>query len=235
MKEKIAKVLQNDYSLLNSDEDVAKLNCFVEMMLKYNETHNLTSITDEEDVVYKHLLDSVIPKELFNDNAKVLDIGCGAGFPSVPLAIIKPKTNFVALDSVRKKVDFVESVKNELNLDNLTTVHARIEDFARLGAEREQYDIVISRAVAALNIVLEYSAPMLRNGGLIYAYKGIGYEEEIKKAQNALKILDCEVVDVKEYDINEIDTKRYVVVIRKKSKISTKYPRIQNKPRKQPL
>ena len=208
---------------------------FVDSMLKYNETHNLTAITEINDVMYKHILDSVLPYKLFEKGKKILDIGCGAGFPSVPLSIINRDLDITAIDSVQKKTEFVRIVKNKLNLDNLQVLHTRIEDFASDDKYREKFDIVVSRAVAPLNIILEYSAPMLKNGGYILAYKGQNYESEVEIAANAMKILDCTVQSVEKYHINEMDTDRFVLVIRKNSKISPKYPRKQNKPRLKPL
>ena len=235
MRKKIYDVLQNDYKLGILQEKCDRLGDFVEMMLDYNKTHNLTAITDENDIVYKHLLDSLLPIEEIDDNCTVLDIGCGAGFPSVPIAICRNNICITAIDSVQKKINFVEMVKNALNLTNLTAIHTRIEDFARKKEFRENFDIVLSRAVAPLNIIIEYSAPMLKNGGYIIAYKGSNYLEEIEAAGNALKILDCEIVECKEYNVKEIDANRYIIKILKKSKVADKYPRLANKPRVQPL
>lgn len=234
MKEKIHEILSYNYKLYRDEkisEDLAK---FVDMMLKYNEIHNLTAITEPDEVVFKHLLDSVLPVQIIWQNKKVLDIGCGAGFPSVPLAIVNRNLDITAVDSVQKKTDFVQMVKDELKLDNLTVKHCRIEDLAR-SEERETYDIVVSRAVAPLNVIIEYSAPMLKNGGHIYAYKGVNYDQEIKVGKRAMRLLDCSVAGVNEYYVEELDTSRYVIRIRKNSTIIPKYPRKQNKPRLQPL
>lgn len=234
MKNKLKQVLAK-YNIQNTPENNEKLCKFVEIMKKYNEKTNITAITNDEDIVYKHLLDSLLPINTIENNTQILDIGCGAGFPSIPLSIMNSKLKITAIDSVRKKTDFVNLIKNELNLTNLSVIHTRIEDFSMKNEFREQFDIVTSRAVAPLNIIIEYSAPMLKNGGHIYAYKGSNYKEEIEIAKNALKILDCQIEEIFEYQIEEINTTRYLLKIRKNSKISTKYPRKQNKPRLQPL
>ena len=235
MKEKILRILDNYYHIIKDEKTAEELQKFIEMMLEYNKIHNLTSITDVDEVILKHLLDSVLPIGLLKETDRILDIGCGAGFPSVPLAIVNRNLNITAIDSVQKKTDFVGLVKNELKLDNLTVHHTRIEDFARLEGERESYDVVLSRAVAPLNVIVEYSAPMLKDGGYIFAYKGVNFEEEIKVAQKAFRILDCSFEDVTGFHIYELETNRYVIRIRKNSKIIPKYPRKQNKPRIKPL
>lgn len=245
MKQKLTQAL-DEHKIQLSDNQIANLCDFVSMMKEYNKIHNITSITNDEDIVYKHLLDSLLPlyelQKIYENNnkntqkyIKMLDIGCGGGFPSIPLSIATNELNITALDSVHKKTAFVEMVKNNLKITNLNVVTSRIEDIASKPEFREQFDIVTSRAVAPLNIILEYSAPMLKNGGYIFTYKGSNYKEELDNTRNALKILDCTIETIYEYNIPEINAKRYVLKIRKNSKISTKYPRKQNKPRLQPL
>lgn len=230
----INEILGNLYHLYSDpriSEDLAK---YMEMVLEYNKIHNLTSITDTEEFIFKHILDSLLPINLIKNTNKCLDIGCGAGFPSVPLAIVNRNLNITALDSVKKKTDFVEMVKKELKLDNLTVINTRLEDYARTEA-RESYDIILSRAVAPLNVITEYSAPMLKNNGMIFAYKGVNYQQEVNVAKRAFRLLDCDVEDIAEFYIDELETNRYVIIIKKKSTIISKYPRKQNKPRLKPL
>lgn len=234
MKTKTKEVLTK-YKINLTDSQVDKLIKFIESMKEYNSHTNITSITDNYDIIYKHILDCLLPINFFKDNSQVLDIGCGAGFPSIPLAIANPKLSITAIDSVSKKTNFVNSVKDSLQLENVNVHHTRIEDFLNNPHYREQFDIVVSRAVAPLNIILEYSAPALKNGGYIVAYKGSNYKEEIEVAKNALKMLDCSFKEVLSFRINEINAERNIIIIRKNSKIPNKYPRTQNKPRTQPL
>lgn len=230
IKEKLTK-----YGIVCNDTSVDNLVVFVEKMLEYNKTHNLTSITDDGGILYKHLIDSLLPIDLFEQNTQIIDIGCGGGFPSVPLSIMNRNLNILAVDSVNKKTEFVKTVKNTLNLANLTVKNTRIEDLAQTQEYRETFDTVISRAVAPLNTIIEYSAPLLKVGGQIIAYKGSNYEDEINTAKNALKVLKCELKEVKLYKIDEIDAIRAVIIIKKLDKTPTKYPRKQNKPRLAPL
>lgn len=245
MEKKLKKIL-TQYNIDISDNQIAKLCKFVAMMKDYNKTHNITAITDDNDILYKHILDSLLPLEKIlqiQENStknnikpiKILDIGCGGGVPSIPLAISSQNLNITALDSVHKKTAFVELVKKEENIENINILTSRIEDVASKKEYRETFDIVTSRAVASLNILLEYSAPMLKNGGYIIAYKGSNYKEELQASQNAFNILNCELKEVFEYRIPEIDATRYILKIKKNSTIPTKYPRSQNKPRLQPL
>lgn len=235
MNKELLKDKLNKYGIQFTDESTNKLVSFNDMMLEYNKSHNLTSITNEEGVLFKHFIDSLAPIDIFKENTQIIDIGCGGGFPSIPLAIINKKLNILAVDSVNKKTEFVKMVKNTLNLPNLSVKNARIEDLAQDTNHREQFDTVISRAVASLNTIIEYSAPLLKVGGKIVAYKGSNYKEELNNAKNALNILKCNVKEVKEYYIDEMDAHRVVIIIEKQEKTPNKYPRKQNKPRLNPL
>ena len=132
-------------------------------------------------------------------NSKIIDIGCGAGFPSIPLKILENDFDITAVDSVNKKVEFVSNCTHKLGIDDkFICLHDRIEDIAQKKEFREQFDYVVSRAVAPLNIILEYSAPLCKNNGIIIAYKGINYKDEIQNSQNALNVLNCKIIDIKE-------------------------------------
>lgn len=234
LKLDIIKVFENHNIKIN-DSQAEKLAEFNNLMQEYNKIHNLTSITDDSEVLYKHLLDSVLPIDLMEDNSKIIDIGCGAGFPSVPLAILNPNLKITAIDSVGKKTEFVKIAKNKLNLDNLEVIHTRIEDLANNKDYRESFDYVVSRAVASLPTILEYSAPFLKNNGKILSYKGSNYKSEVDISNNALNKLNCRINKVYEYNIAELELKRYVLSIEKFDFIAKTYPRKQNKPRLQPL
>ena len=234
-REKLKEIF-GKHNISLSDKQAKDFEKYYENLIKINQIHNLTAITEENDVIYKHFLDSVLPVGELNNNSKILDIGCGAGFPSIPLAIMNNTLRIIAIDSVGKKVDFVNNTAQILDLSqNIQAKHTRIEDLARKSEYREQFDYVVSRAVAPLNIILEYSAPFLKNNGYIISYKGSNYEEELKNSENALKLLNCKLENVKEYSLPDINTTRYVLIIKKIDNISTKYPRGQNKPRTNPL
>jgi 16S rRNA (guanine527-N7)-methyltransferase len=232
---KILKTKLNNYNLPNSNEICDNLITFNNLMLDYNKSHNLTSITEENDVIIKHFIDSTLPIDLFPNNSTIIDLGCGGGFPSIPLKIMNKTLNITAVDSVQKKTNFVQLASEALSFDNFNVVHSRIEDLAFKKEYREQYDIVISRALAQLSTVIEYSAPFLKNNGVIISYKGTNYKEELEKSKNALKLLNCKVESIKEYYVSELETTRYIIIIKKLGCTPNKYPRPQNKPRLKPL
>lgn len=223
------------YKIEISDKQCDLLQKYHENLIKYNEIHNLTRITDDYDAIIKHYLDSVLPCNLFKNNSKIIDIGCGGGFPSIPLKIMNESLHITAIDSVNKKINFVNLIKNDLNLQDFEPIHVRIEDLAHNLQYREQYDYAISRAVAPLNIIIEYSAPFLKNNGYIISYKGSNYEEELISSKNALEKLNCKLEKIEKYYIEELDTYRYVLIIKKFKNTSKTYPRKGNKPRLQPL
>lgn len=200
-------------------------------LLEANKYINLTSIIDKEEAVQKHFIDSLKAIDFLEGN--ILDIGTGAGFPSIPLAIIKESLNFTLIDSVQKKLQFIKTVCEKLDIKNVTTLHSRIEDLPKT----IKYDTVLTRGVGALNIVCEYALPFMKLGGQLIAYKGKNYEEEIEIAKNALEILGGKIEKIEKYDlfIKGEKFERALIIIKKIKECEEKYPRGKNKPRLQPL
>ena len=204
-------------------------------LVEWNKIHNLTAIVDDEGVMVKHFLDSVLPYKEIENGASVIDIGTGAGFPSIPLKIMNDSLKFTLVDSVGKKLDFVRNVISKLGLNDMSVIHARCEDLANLGDYREKYDYSVSRAVSSLTTLMEYSVPFIKVGGKMLCYKGSNYQEEIDACKNTFNILFSEIIAIKSYDVEEMDATRYLLVIKKNGSTPNKYPRGMNKPRLKPL
>lgn len=222
-------IIQNGYD----DKKIKKFERFFELITEYNEKFNLTAITDKRETEYKHFIDSLAA--LSEIQGKVLDIGAGAGFPSVPLAILREDCNFLTLDSVNKKVEFLKTVINELELKNVSAIHSRVEDLKKTHEKR--FDCCVVRAVAKLNILAEYSLPYLKVNGILIAYKSGGAEEEINEAKSALFILGGKKEKIlnKNYSFNGETFERNLVIIKKIKETPEKYPRGGNKPKTDPL
>ncbi|KWZ94529.1 MAG: 16S rRNA (guanine(527)-N(7))-methyltransferase RsmG [Anaerococcus sp.] len=203
---------------------------YQEMLIETNKKFNLTSIDDPKEIKIKHFEDSLTIKNYINKGMKVLDIGSGAGFPGIPLRIEKD-FDLTLIDSVNKKVNFMNEVIEELGLDNTRAIHVRAEDFAK--DHREEFDLVISRAVANLSTLLEYGLPFLKVGGIFIAMKGPKAEEEIEEAQNALKILGGELINIDTIDLHGNTRKN--ILIKKVRSTKKKYPRGKNQAKKNPL
>lgn len=200
---------------------------FTEHLLEVNAHTNLTAIREPVGIVDKHYMDSLLATNLIPEGAKVLDLGCGPGFPSIPLAIMRPDLNIVGLDSTAKKIDFVNKSAEILHLSNLKGVSGRAEDI-KFRKELGKYDIVVSRAVARLNILCELCLPYLKVGGKLIALKGAKFEEELEEATNAIKILGGEVLKIEQKDLitaeNQAET-RGMIVIQLKKEPPVQYPR----------
>ena len=208
---------------------------YYESLVEWNKVMNLTAITDFEEVLEKHFLDSLsIVKTLdLNKKETMIDVGTGAGFPGLPLKIVFPKLKVTLLDSLNKRVEFLNYVIKSLNLQEIETIHGRAEDFARNSSYREKYDLVVSRAVANLSTLSEYCLPFAKVGGIFASYKSEKAEEEMKESKNAIfllggKMKKCEIFSLG----NNI---RKIIVIEKKETTSSKYPRKAGLPSKKPL
>lgn len=207
-----------------------KFEKYEQMLIETNKKFNLTSIDDPDLIRIKHFEDSLTIKSYINDGMKVLDIGSGAGFPGIPLRIEKD-FDLTLIDSVNKKVNFMNQVIEELDLKNTRAIHVRAEDFAK--EHREEFDMVISRAVANLSTLSEYALPFLKVGGIFIAMKGPKAEEEYEDAKNALKILGGELINIDSMDLHGNTRKN--ILIKKVRSTKKKYPRGKNLPKKKPL
>jgi 16S rRNA (guanine527-N7)-methyltransferase len=228
--EKIINAFEKS-NLVISEQVAKQLEEFMLLVLHTNKTTNLTTITDTDEFVTKHLVDSAVGGSFLLDNSTVLDLGSGAGFPALVLKILNPSLKFVLVDSVRKKVDFLNNTIKQLSLSEVVAIHERAEDYAK--NNRESFDFVTSRAVANMSTLLEYSLPFLRIGGKMIVYKGPNVNQELENSKNSLKILGGKVQSIIQLNIEE--NARNIVVIEKVSSSPKQYPRDKNLPRKNPL
>lgn len=208
---------------------------FYNFLIETNKQFNLTAITTKNEVFEKHFLDSLAPLEILTKDSKVIDIGAGAGFPSIPLKIVRSDLKLTMIDSLTKRVNFLNDVINLLKLQNVEALHCRAEDLAINPNYRESFDVAVSRAVASLNTLLEYAAPFIKIDGLFVAFKGVNYNEEIKEAANAAKVLGMEILQTIDYNLSQSGLTRTLVVYKKINHTPMQYPRGQNKPKVSPL
>ena len=216
------------------DTCIPDLEKFVDMLLERNQVMNLTAITEPDQVARLHLLDSLslLPVEAFAGKA-VIDVGTGANFPGIPLAIVQQDADFTLLDSLGKRIRFLDEVREALGLGNVTCVHGRAEEFAQ--AHREQFDLAVSRAVANLAVLSELCLPLVKVGGAFLAMKSTGCEAETEGAQTAIRRLGGTLERVVDYTIPTTDVTHRVLVIRKTAPTAKKYPRPFAQIKKQPL
>ena len=230
MKELLNQIFEKypkiNEKLQKNSKKIENFNIFYNFLIEKNKLMNLTAITDKKEFAIKHYLDSVFPEEFFKENSKVLDIGSGAGFPAIPLKILRDDLNFVLLDTLNKRVNFLNEAINLLDLKNIYALHGRAEDFAHKTEFRESFDVVTARAVASLKVLAEYCLPFVKIGGEFIVYKSGEVSAEILDAQNIIKTLGGEIKNVIKYDI--YGNSRSVVIIKKVSKTPPKYPRKPN-------
>jgi len=217
-----------------TDEKLNQLETYYNLLIETNEHTNLTAITNKEDVYLKHFYDSLTVSKIvdLNKEVSVCDIGCGAGFPGIVLKIFFPNIKITLLDSTKKKTDFIDNVVKELNLKNVTIINDRAENFVQSNVEK--FDIITSRAVARLNILLELSAKAIKINGHFIALKGQA-EEEIEEAKNALKKLNMKIEQIEKFNLPIENSNRSLIKIVKFDKTPQEYPRIFTKIKKMPL
>ncbi len=218
-----------------TDEQIRRFDTLSDLLVEQNKTMNLTAITDPDGIAVKHFADSisVLTAAEMPEGTKVLDVGTGAGFPGIPLLIMRPDLDLTMIDSTAKKLKYVENTVNELGLV-ATTLHSRAEEAGQSKEYREKFDFVCSRAVAALNVLCEYCLPFVKQNGLFIAMKGAKAQEEIEGAKAAIKLLGGKIIAEKSFSLSD-GGERTLVVIKKISQIPSKYPRPSAQIAKKPL
>ncbi len=218
-------------------ETIDRFRAYMDAVLEWNEKINLTAVTDRREFVRRHFADSVLPAALpeLAEAGSVADVGTGAGFPGIPLALIFPEKEFLLMDSLGKRINVLEDVKESLNIDNIRLLHARAEDAARDPELRECFDACVSRAVADLAVLAEYCLPFVKTGGSFLAYKGADADGEIDGARKAVKILGGGEIRMERPDVPDLGLEHGIVVIAKTGKTPEKYPRRAGIPAKMPI
>lgn len=233
MDKNFLKQIFEKYDIALSEVQVAQFENYFNLLIETNKVLNLTAITEEKDVIIKHFLDSVLPIKNFPQGTKVVDVGSGAGFPAIPLKIVRPDLEIVMVDSLNKRVKFLQKVISCLNLEKIYAKHDRIEDFAR--NNRESFDISTARAVASLNTLVEYLLPLTKIAGKAVIYKSSKLEEEMQISKKAIDVLGAKIDKIEHFFIKECDIERNVLILSKIKQTPNKFPRDKNKPKTNPI
>ena len=210
---------------------------YYELLVEWNKVMNLTGITEYDEVVMKHFVDSlsIVKVNGFDNVTSIIDVGTGAGFPGIPLKIVFPEIKITLLDSLNKRIKFLNAVIDELELENIETIHGRAEDFSKKEDYREQYDLCVSRAVANLATLSEYCLPYVKVGGCFIPYKSGEIDEELNNSKKAVQILGGKIEEVVKFQLPDSDIGRSFVKIKKNKNTAKKYPRKAGLPAKEPL
>lgn len=233
-----SKILIDLLKQIDVEINEEQINYFFEYMnllLEWNEKINLTAITDKKEIILKHFVDSLTIYKLLGEKKKIVDIGTGAGFPGIPLAIMNSQNQITLVDSLNKRINFLNEVKEKINLKNIIAIHSRAEELGQNKLYRENFDIAVSRAVANLSVLVEYLLPTVKIGGSVICMKGNQVEEEIEQAKFAINELGGIIKDKIEFCLPKTDMKRNIIIIEKVKNTPKRYPRKAGIPAKNPL
>ena len=218
-----------------SEHQLEQFYNYMNILIEWNKVMNLTNITEPIDIIQKHFVDSLTALEKIKETDSIIDVGTGAGFPGIPIKIAFPETKVVLLDSLNKRIKFLNEVIDKLELKNIQAVHGRAEEFAHNKEHREKYNIAIARAVAPLNVLSEYLLPFVETKGEAICMKGSKGREEAQQAEKAVKTMGGSIVEIKEFVLPNTDMGRTIIIINKEQRTNKKYPRQAGTPSKEPL
>ena len=230
--------LEKELSKFNiklTDKQICNFSIYLELLMEWNKKINLTSIVEPNEILTKHFVDSLSIAKWLKDGNYVIDVGSGAGFPGIPLSILMENCSFLLVDSLNKRVKFLDEVINKLKLKNTRAIHARAEELAHFKEYREMFDIATSRAVANLSTLSEYLIPLVKIGGRVISMKGQEVKEEISNAKNAIKTLGGKIENIDEFYLPDSDIKRNIIIIKKAEKTPGRFPRKPGTPAKEPI
>lgn len=229
------KEYANELGIILSESQIEMFFKYMNLLLEWNKKINLTAIIDEEEIIIKHFIDSITISKYIPLETSLVDVGTGAGFPGIPLKIVRDDIKIVLLDSLQKRINFLDVIIKELNLRDVETIHARVEDFGQNKEYRESFDIATSRAVANLSTLLEYLLPLVKVNGKVICMKGSSVNEEIQNSKKAINVLGGKMEEDVEFNLPKTDIKRNIILISKISTTPTKYPRKPGTPAKAPI
>ena len=233
----VLELSKHNFELTDKQKQQFKL--YFKMLIEVNEHVNLTRITEEDEVYLKHFYDSITPLftfgAVFKDGATLCDVGAGAGFPSIPLKILKPGLKITIVDSLQKRLNFLKDLISELGLTDVELVHGRAEDVGQNKLYRERFDIVTARAVARMSVLSEYCLPLVKKGGYFVALKGPKAEDELDDGKKALEVLGGKLIKDEELTLPESEEERTLVLVQKVKSTPKKYPRQAGTPRRKPI
>lgn len=218
----------------NMNEAYELFEIYYNQLIEYNQKVNLTAITEKDEVYIKHFFDSCLASEIIPKDAKIVDVGTGAGFPGVPIKIIRNDIDLHLVDSLNKRITFLNHLKQELKID-YSTYHARAEDFCVNENNREYFDVCVSRAVAKLNTLAEYCLPLVKVGGVFIAYKSGEIQQELQDSLKAIEILGGKIIEIKSINLPNNMGDRNLIIVKKIKNTQKKYPRGKNLPKIKPL
>lgn len=232
--EQLSKETKKLDCMLN-DEQLEQFYKYMNLLIEWNEKINLTAITEPKEIITKHFIDSLTSIKYIKEGETVVDVGTGAGFPGIPLAIANTSLNITLVDSLNKRINFLNDVINKTNLKKVEAIHSRAEEFGQNKQYREKYDVAISRAVARLNILVEYLLPTVKVGGRCICMKGPDAISEIEEAKKAIELLGGNIELVQEFNLPDTDIKRTIIIIKKEKNTPKKFPRKAGTPTKTPI
>lgn len=223
-----------DLQININNEKIEKFETFSSLLIEWNEKMNLTAVTDPAEISVKHFLDSIAPLKVidFKKDSKIIDVGTGAGFPGIPIKIIREDLDFTFLDSLNKRINFLKEVSEKISLEKAEFIHSRAEEAGKNKDFREKYDYAVSRAVANLKVLCEYCIPFVKVGGYFISFKQFDVDNEIEEAKAMIGTLGGKVVDIKEIKIPQSDIKRKIIIIEKIKETPDRFPRNPNKIKK---